>query len=1018
MADGSVSAGPSGGITGSLTTGYIPRATGTTTLGNSIIQDDGRFITVTSTDNTANRTTLNDILTITQLSPNAPYAGFGTGILFRGTTYNGGGSGIPGTRTWGRIGSQLTDLSGQTTGENMIFQVATADNSDTLTTALTLAYNGAATFSSSVTAASYGRASAGTGYLNGKYSGVETTATTGPIYCLGDAYVPTSTTLGTMYGIGYSYNNFTGAYGPVDWGMYVAANGTSGIFLSGSGNGYFNGKVLIGTTTDAGYKLDVNGTGRFSGAVTTASPLTIQAGAPYIQWLNVAATRLGYIQHDATNLVYNADTGTHVFNQATTIANTSGDTLTLSKSSGPSIKFSKTTATAQDWALAGEGSAFKLYDYTASTTPFLVTTAGNVGIGTASPTNAGGYATLTVGGGGSIKGQVTWNSGAVAIGYAYNDASNMTIGSNADLIFATTISGTERVRLTSDGSLGINSSNPVNTAWGSGTTTKQLSIIGSSYAVINLQGATRNYSMGVGDGYFYMCYDNSQSRHNLTVAPSGNVIINGTSDAGYKLDVSGTARIQGAATFSSTVSISSTLTLSNTLIYNGTYDSSSPLDLIRSTYAGGANCGIKITAYNPLNGVDSDLGFSVMNSGASYVQPLYLQGRTSRVGIGTTSPATKLEIYDTDGSGARTTPYNVATITADNSSNPYDGFGAGLLFRNRIYSGGPSPGGIQNGARIRTSIRTNSSVNYGTDLAFDVTTTGNGSLTEIFRLSYGSGALAGLGTSNPAGQLSGTKGLSIVDGTNAALGLSNGTNHWLNYLSGTTYRIWNNTSSEVMTLTLGGNVLIGTASDSGYKLDVNGTGRFTSSVTATSYARSSAGTGYLNGKYSGVENTNTTGPIYCLGDSYVPTATSTATMYGIGYSYNSFTGAYGPANDWGMYVVGGGTVGVYLSAGGNGYFRGSVTATSFFESSDKTIKTLIEDNYEAKGIENVTAKLYIKDGKEELGYFAQDVQNILPSAVSVGDSNLLSLSYREVHTAKIARLEKRVSELEQLLNLN
>jgi hypothetical protein len=97
-------------------------------------------------------------------------------------------------------------------------------------------------------------------------------------------------------------------------------------------------------------------------------------------------------------------------------------------------------------------------------------------------------------------------------------------------------------------------------------------------------------------------------------------------------------------------------------------------------------------------------------------------------------------------------------------------------------------------------------------------------------------------------------------------------------------------------------------------------------------------------------------------------------------------------------------------------FISSVTATSFFESSDKTIKTLIKDNYQTKGIESVTAKLYTKNGKEELGYFAQDVQGILPSAVSKGEDGLLSLSYREVHTAKIARLEKELEELKAKLN--
>jgi hypothetical protein len=89
------------------------------------------------------------------------------------------------------------------------------------------------------------------------------------------------------------------------------------------------------------------------------------------------------------------------------------------------------------------------------------------------------------------------------------------------------------------------------------------------------------------------------------------------------------------------------------------------------------------------------------------------------------------------------------------------------------------------------------------------------------RMRITSNGLVGIGTTNPAGQLSGTIGLSIVNATNAALGLSNGTNHWLNYLSGTTYRIWNNSVSEVMTILLNGNIGIGTVSPAS-KLEVIG----------------------------------------------------------------------------------------------------------------------------------------------------------------------------------------------------
>jgi hypothetical protein len=93
-------------------------------------------------------------------------------------------------------------------------------------------------------------------------------------------------------------------------------------------------------------------------------------------------------------------------------------------------------------------------------------------------------------------------------------------------------------------------------------------------------------------------------------------------------------------------------------------------------------------------------------------------------------------------------------------------------------------------------------------------------------------------------------------------------------------------------------------------------------------------------------------------------------------------------------------------------FLGSVTATSFFESSDSRLKTLIQDNYQTKGIASITPKLYTKNGKVELGYYAQDLVGILDSAVSKGEDDMLSLSYREVLVAKVYALEQRIKELE------
>jgi len=167
------------------------------------------------------------------------------------------------------------------------------------------------------------------------------------------------------------------------------------------------------------------------------------------------------------------------------------------------------------------------------------------------------------------------------------------------------------------------------------------------------------------------------------------------------------------------------------------------------------------------------------------------------------------------------------------------------------------------------------------------------------------------------------------------------------------------------------------------KLTIASTGAatFSSSVTATQFASLSASGG---------------GAIF-LKDS------SAVNKWEIGHSSNAlyfynYTSATNPL--------------VLSGATGAATFSSSVTATGFFESSDSRLKTLIQDNYQTKGIASITPKLYTKNGKVELGYYAQDFVGILDSAVSKGSDDMLSLSYREVLVAKVYALEQRIKELE------
>jgi hypothetical protein len=100
-----------------------------------------------------------------------------------------------------------------------------------------------------------------------------------------------------------------------------------------------------------------------------------------------------------------------------------------------------------------------------------------------------------------------------------------------------------------------------------------------------------------------------------------------------------------------------------------------------------------------------------------------------------------------------------------------------------------------------------------------------------------------------------------------------------------------------------------------------------------------------------------------------------------------------------------------LDMSGNQTIAGNSYAVGFYESSDSRLKQLVQDDYKAIGVQDIKPKLYIKDGKEEVGYFAQDFESVLPTALSVNSDGYFSLSYTQAHTVKIAHLEDSVEEI-------
>jgi Chaperone of endosialidase len=114
------------------------------------------------------------------------------------------------------------------------------------------------------------------------------------------------------------------------------------------------------------------------------------------------------------------------------------------------------------------------------------------------------------------------------------------------------------------------------------------------------------------------------------------------------------------------------------------------------------------------------------------------------VGIGTSSPGTRLEVLSRAADADRTLPVNVLTLTAEQCNFPYNPFGAAILFKNRSYASG-----LVESARIRSVIYDDGApANCGGGIWLETTRTPGGTLTPSLVVNYA--GFVGVGTTSPS----------------------------------------------------------------------------------------------------------------------------------------------------------------------------------------------------------------------------------------------------------------------------
>jgi len=365
---------------------------------------------------------------------------------------------------------------------------------------------------------------------------------------------------------------------------YNAGTGTAGnpISFTQAMTLFSTGNLGIGVGgTDAGFKLDVNGTGRFSSSLNLGGYLTGQGNNPgglggsryVLDWLSGQMRLFSYGANSSTNggFLFNsqrsdgtnsinyldiASTGAATFssNQNATTVYTFENSNTANTNSRSYINLVSGTSYLTLKSIHGDhsyiDSSSNLYFQSANSVKMLITSSGNVGIGTStvfSPLHLnanGNYSTsgnMTTGFviSNSTTGRAlnlgTFDSG----GYSWIQAAYV---NNADTTFPLALQPR-------GGNVGIGTSSPSNKLDVLGSAASPNLVGTNAYARFYQSGGFANVTIGaLASGSFagwIQTSDGVGTQIPLSLQPSGgNVLIGTTTDVGVKLHVNGAIRTE------------------------------------------------------------------------------------------------------------------------------------------------------------------------------------------------------------------------------------------------------------------------------------------------------------------------------------------------------------------------------------------------------------------------------------------------------------------------------------------
>ena len=139
----------------------------------------------------------------------------------------------------------------------------------------------------------------------------------------------------------------------------------------------------------------------------------------------------------------------------------------------------------------------------------------------------------------------------------------------------------------------------------------------------------------------------------------------------------------------------------------------------------------------------------------------------------------------------------------------------------------------------------------------------------------------------------------------------------------------------------------------------------------------------------------------------------------LGVAQGFVTGDFILRSESAIKLCNGNNAALTITLGGAATFVSTVTATNFITTSDKRLKSNIIPIKEGlETLKKFVSYEYIKDKKQDAGFIAQEVKEIIPYSVFENSDGYLTMNDRPIlaHMHKaIIELDKRLSAIEEEL---